>query len=236
MLVAVMGPFTTTPEDAEHFRREAMGAFAHEVRTPLTSIKMVMELARRQSSHGELLLDTELAEMLKSSVEDLQQLADDLQEASRLERGKVALSTGPCEIATALDAARELAGNISLAGIPEPGLEGPWDAARLVRAIAGFAVSANRIGDGSGTVQVEAVRKGRRPTSLSPAGFPPAPRSRLQLMRGFRSFVRDSLYWPWADPYTAGGPSDSRLFVSRFRWAPVERSGERPDEDPSRGR
>ncbi|MBK6318185.1 MAG: HAMP domain-containing histidine kinase [Dehalococcoidia bacterium] len=188
MLVAVMGPFTTTPEDAEHFRREAMGAFAHEVRTPLTSIKMVMELARRQSSHGELLLDTELAEMLKSSVEDLQQLADDLQEASRLERGKVALSTGPCEIATALDAARELAGNISLAGIPEPGLEGPWDAARLVRAIAGFAVSANRIGDGSGTVQVEAVRKGQTADLTFTSGVPAGSEKPIAADAGFSFF------------------------------------------------
>jgi signal transduction histidine kinase len=142
------------------YRREAMGAFAHEVRTPLTSIKMVMELARRQSSQGELLLDAELAEMLKASVEDLQQLADDLQETSRLERGKVSLSPGPCDLAAAIDAARELLGPIELSGIPEPGIEGPWDAAHLVRALAGFAVSANRIGDGSGTVRLDAVRAG----------------------------------------------------------------------------
>ena len=140
------------------YRREAMGAFAHEVRTPLTSIKMVMELARRQSADGELLLDSELAEMLKTSVEDLQTLADDLQETSRLERGKVKLSTGPCELAAAVDAAREMLGNLALSGMPEPGIEGPWDAARLVRAISGFAESANRIGDGSGLVHFEAHR------------------------------------------------------------------------------
>lgn len=140
------------------YRREAMGAFAHEVRTPLTSIKMVMELARRQSGEGELLLDHELAEMLRTSVEDLQQLADDLQETSRLERGKVVLSSGPCELAAAIEAARELLGNLELRGIPEPGIEGAWDAPRLVRCIAGFSESANRIGDGSGVVHLEAHR------------------------------------------------------------------------------
>ena len=137
-----------------------MGAFAHEVRTPLTSIKMVMELARRQSAEGELLLDGELAEMMRTSVDDLQQLADDLQETSRLERGRVALSTGPCDLAAAIEAARELLGQIELRGIPEPGIEGPWDAPRLVRSIAGFAESANRIGDGSGVVHLEAHRAG----------------------------------------------------------------------------
>ena len=141
-------------EEAEVYRREAMGAFAHEVRTPLTSIKMVMELARRQSADGQLLLDPELSDMLKTSVEDLQQLADDLQETSRLERGKVSLATGPSELAAAIAAAQELVTPLRLDIAGSADLEGPWDGPRLVRAIAGFAQSGNRIGDGSGTVSV----------------------------------------------------------------------------------
>ena len=146
---------SATADDAELFRREAMGAFAHEVRTPLTSIRMVMELARRQSSAGQLSLDAELAEMLSSSVDDLQRLADDLQEGSRLERGKLPLSNGPCDLRAAMDAARAIlqSEHIELEG-PQPApIEGPWDAPRLVRAIAGFAASTNRIGDGSGSVR-----------------------------------------------------------------------------------
>ena len=144
--------------DAEHYRREAMGAFAHEVRTPLTSIRMVLELARRQSGEGELVLDTELADMLRQSVDDLQRLADDLQEASRLERGKFTVSAGPTELSAAVEAARELlGGRVDISG-PTPGrIEGPWDAPRLVRAIAGFTESANRIGDGSGMVQFQCI-------------------------------------------------------------------------------
>jgi len=144
-------------DDPELFRREAMGAFAHEVRTPLTSIKMVIELARRQSNDGELQPAADLAGVLLTSVEDLQSLADDLQETSRLERGKVVMSTGPCDLAAAVDAARDMLENIKISGDPPPGTEGPWDAARLVRAISGFAISANRIGDGSGTVRLETI-------------------------------------------------------------------------------
>jgi hypothetical protein len=59
-----------------------------------------------------------------------------------------------------VEAAREMLKHVEINGIPEPGLEGPWDAARLVRAIAGFSESANRIGDGSGTVRLEARRNG----------------------------------------------------------------------------
>ncbi len=144
----------TGREEHELYRREAMGAFAHEVRTPLTSIKMVMELAKRQSQEGELLLDAELADMLRTSVDDLQSLADDLQETSRLERGRISLSTGPCNLAAAIEASRELLRNIEIAASVEADLHGPWDAARLVRAIAGFSESANRIGNGSGVVNL----------------------------------------------------------------------------------
>ena len=185
--LAVMQP-QAERDELEMYRREAMGAFAHEVRTPLTSIKMVMELARRQSGEGELLLDHELAEMLKASVEDLQQLADDLQETSRLERGKVALARGPCDLAAAVEAARDMLGNLELHGIPEPGLGGPWDAARLVRAIAGFTESANRIGDGSGTVHLEAHRAGGSAQLIFTSGRPNTPGKPMAADAGFGFF------------------------------------------------
>ena len=174
--------------EAEMYRREAMGAFAHEVRTPLTSIKMVMELARRQSTSGGLILDDELMEMLETSVDDLQQLADDLQETSRLERKKLNLSPGPCELSVAVEAARELLGPLELSGIPEPNLEGPWDAARLVRSIAGFAQSANRIGDGSGTVRLEAVRNGNTAELTFTSGFPSGESRDIAADAGFAFF------------------------------------------------
>ncbi len=146
-------------EERELYRREAMGAFAHEIRTPLTSIRMVIELARRQADDGEMLLDAELAEMLVTSVDDLQHLADDLQESSRLERGRLSLSRGPTDLSAALDAARSLgAPHVIIDGAAPAGLEGPWDAPRLVRAIAGFAETANRIGNGSGTIDFECER------------------------------------------------------------------------------
>lgn len=142
--------------DEEHYRREAMGAFAHEVRTPLTSIRMVIELARRLSGGEGLVLDDELSDMLVRSIDDLQQLADDLQEASRLERGRLSVGRGPADLGAAIEAARELLGErVEIAGEANLEIEGAWDAARLVRAVAGFAESTNRIGDGSGRVNLE---------------------------------------------------------------------------------
>lgn len=145
-------------DDHDHYRREAMGAFAHEIRTPLTSLRMVIELARRQAGDtGMLMLDAELTGLLHQSITDLQQLADDLQEQSRLERGNVALANGPCELGAAVEAARELLRPaIEIQGKPPAPAEGPWDGPRLVRAFVGFAEGANRLGDGSGAVRLDA--------------------------------------------------------------------------------
>jgi len=144
-------------EDLELYRREAMGAFAHEVRTPLTSLRMVLELAKRQSTGSDLVLDPELTSMLNSSIGGLQRLADDLQETSRLERGKLPLGSGPCELEAAAAAAAELIGPavqfvFVTGGVPA--VTGAWDVPRVIRAIAGFAESTNRIGDGSGQVRL----------------------------------------------------------------------------------
>ncbi len=141
--------------DEDDYRREALGAFSHEIRTPLTSLRMVMELAGRESAGGPLTLDAELAPMLHASVDSLQALADDLQELSRFERGRLVLSRGPAGLRAAQAAAAELAGpRISVTGGEAPDVDGPWDPKRLVRALAGFVESANRAGDGSGEVAV----------------------------------------------------------------------------------
>ena len=165
-----------------------MGAFAHEIRTPLTSIKMVLELARRQAEDGELLLDAELASMLVTSVDDLQRLADDLQESSRLERGRLTLSQGPTDLRTALDAARSLgAPHVIVEGTVPVGLEGPWDSGRLVRAIAGFAEAANRIGNGSGMVHFDVARHQQVVLSFT-SGAPNDARKPIGADAGFAYF------------------------------------------------
>lgn len=176
-------------DETEAMRREALGAFAHEIRTPLTSIRMVLELARRAGEEGELRLDRELAEMLTVSIDDLQTLADDLQELSRLERGKVALSPGPCELPAAVAAATELLGQaprLECEAVDE--VAGPWDAARLVRALAGFARSANRIGDGSGVVRLRTERAEGSVRLWFESGTLEGPQRPIQADAGFAFF------------------------------------------------
>ncbi len=145
----------SSTDDGVRYRQEAIGAFAHEIRTPLTSIRMVLELAARQSSDDELVLDSELATMLNTSVGDLQRLIDDLQETSRLERGRSRVSLGPSDLRVAVvEAVAGLSHGLTLVQDEIPSIVGPWDKGLLKRAIAGFTDTANRAGDGCGTVNL----------------------------------------------------------------------------------
>lgn len=143
----------------EYLRREALGAFAHEMRTPLTAIRMVLELGGA-GGEGRVVLDEELARMLRTSVEQLQQLADELQEVSRLERGKLRPATGPCQLRAAVEQARNGLGERILLVGEVPDLTGHWDAKRLSGAIRTMAEAASRAGDGSGEVKLAAAEDG----------------------------------------------------------------------------
>jgi len=120
-------------------------------------MRMVMELAKSGPAGEAMALDAELAAMLRTSVEELIKLADDLQELSWIERGKVTVGRGPASLPAAWDqAVARLRGRLAMSGPQPPSLEGPWDEARLVSVIEAFALAANRCGDGSGEVEATA--------------------------------------------------------------------------------
>lgn len=175
---------------ADFYRREALGAFAHEVRTPLTAIRMVLELATRDANTGNLVLDRELASMLSTSVDDLQTLTDDLQETSRIERGRLQLVGGVCNLREAFIGAVEplMALHITLVGDPPPPAVGQWDPRYVMRAIAGFADAANRGGLGNGVVQFEGTVENGEATLTFCSGEPGKPVKPLAADAGFSFF------------------------------------------------
>ena len=144
--------------DEAALRREALSAFSHEIRTPLTSIRMILDLALKDPASGGIVLDAELATMLDTSLHDLQNLADDLQDSSRLERGRLPLAAGPTDLRDALrqslEAAAASAGSPGIRTTLPPfeTVSGSWDTAQLVRALADLAIAADRGGAGSGAV------------------------------------------------------------------------------------
>lgn len=176
-------------DETARLRQEAIGAFTHEIRTPLTSIRMVLELAARQSGEGGLVLDGELATMLNASVDDLQQLVDDLHETSRLERGRSIVSEGPSDLRAAVEVADAgIRGSVTLVHDEIPSIVGPWDGSRLARAIAGFSETANRAGDGSGTVKLTLTATPDAVELLFRSGTPSETNKRIAADVGFAFF------------------------------------------------
>lgn len=138
-------------------RLDATGAFAHDMRTPLTSIVMVLDIARSISDEGDLTLDEELEKMLRGAVEAIHELVDDFHESSRIERSLLTFATAPADIQAVIDAAIDDAScDVSMEGDPLKGIVAPWDEPRLSRALGQLITSTDRLGDGAGTVSLSA--------------------------------------------------------------------------------
>lgn len=184
-----MPPETRLPEP--DYMGEEMAAFAHEIRTPLTALNVALDLAGRDARpDGSLQLDPEMAVLFRQSLEAMEHLVDQLQEMSRLRRGNVRVRGAGCELPLAVEAARELLRpRIALEGHETPPIVGPWDAAQLARAIAGFAESADRMGDGCGTVRFEAAAGLARLTLSFGSGSPGGAAQPVRSDAGFAFFT-----------------------------------------------
>jgi signal transduction histidine kinase len=146
--------------DRDHLHREMIGAFIHDLRTPLTSLRMVVEVGRQMGNNdGGVALDNELVGMLESSLGDIQRLTDQLHELSWLERGRLTPVRARCSFRSLLErASAELDGSVELDWECPDGIEGDWDAERTVEALKGLVEASFRCGSGEGSVHLVAAR------------------------------------------------------------------------------
>jgi hypothetical protein len=143
-----------TAEEQERYRVEAIGAFSHEIRTPITSLKMLVELSRRHGEGGEGRLDAELMGLLQLTVDELTRLVDEVQESSRLMRGSVMLTGSLCRLGAVVASARDaMPAGVSFDDGVFEDIEGWWDSEHLAQVIAGFATTVDRLGAGDGHVR-----------------------------------------------------------------------------------
>ncbi len=140
---------------APDIRQETAAAFAHEIRTPLTSLVMALELGKSSGQPGTLHFEPDLASLLRASVDGLVALADTFQEVSRLERGLARLSLGQHSLAAVLAQASAQAAPIAFDVPAAAGeLHVTCDGGRMARAVAGLATGVDRAGSGSGAVDL----------------------------------------------------------------------------------
>ena len=138
---------TNPTGDTAYYRREAIGAFAHDLRTPLTALRMALDIGRQPGDRADavVMLDEQLAAMVDGALGEIERLVDALQESSRIERGKLRLERGPTALTEVLAHAAGLAGPQFHIEREPPGTSGPWDAGRLAGAIASVATAVARL-------------------------------------------------------------------------------------------
>ena len=152
----------TRVDERERLRREAAGAFAHDLRSPLASLHMALDLAARESAGGQLVLDEDLAGLMREALGGLERLVDDFHLATRLERGILAPEAGPADLSTVVAEATALLGGApDLQGTVPPDVHGPWDATWLTRSLTAFARTADKLGGGSRLVDLRCAAAGR---------------------------------------------------------------------------
>ncbi|HEX8997816.1 MAG TPA: PAS domain S-box protein [Ktedonobacterales bacterium] len=87
----------TQQREREREREQMLGLVSHELKTPLTSIKTLAQLAGRrlrQASRPE----AEMLQRMERSVENMTRLVNDLLDATRLETGKLTLMRERCDL------------------------------------------------------------------------------------------------------------------------------------------
>ncbi len=153
---------------------EAIAAFSHEIRTPLTSLKMLIELGRRHGEGGEAHFDGELTELLVLTVDELTRLIDDMQRASRLMRGLLPIVAGPHRLSAIVGQAQAaMPAGVRFEQPPFDDVTGTWDGGQVAEALAGFAVAADRLGDGKGAVRTAITTEGDAAGITFSSGGPP---------------------------------------------------------------
>ena len=86
-----------TAEVALRAKSQFLDIAAHELRTPVTSLSLLLQVAQKQTENGHLLA-TEMLVRLRGQADRLKKLVVDLLDVSRLEQGVLVLSRVPTDM------------------------------------------------------------------------------------------------------------------------------------------
>jgi signal transduction histidine kinase len=180
-------------ERAVAVRDRFISIASHELKTPLTSIKGMAQLALRAMSSGRS--DPQRLErnvqMIDFQADRLRQLIDELLDVSRIQSGRMALHPEATDLVTLVGNAVELLGEESRARMhvmaPEP-VPGRWDPLRIEQVIGNLIENALKYSPTSEPVEISVALDGNTAVLRvvdHGIGVPPADQRRL-----FEPFAR----------------------------------------------
>lgn len=154
-------------EDTVKSRDEFLSIVSHELKTPLTSMKMQLELiVRTLEASGELedIYKMKLKRLLSGtdkSITRIDRLVDDMLDISRISTGKLALHLEEFDVAEVVSEIIErlspLLGQIKLS--KDEMVKGRWDKFRIEQVVTNLLTNASKYGEGK-PIEVRVFRTG----------------------------------------------------------------------------
>lgn len=147
-------------QDALRARDNFLSTASHELKTPLTSMQLMMQMMRRnwQRGHADAYSPEKLTRLfgqIDKSVQRLTRIIDDMLDVSRISAGKLTFTFEPTCLRVVLDEVIErLAGHIETSGVRvtvscPPRIVGLWDKFRLEQVLTNLLINAIRYGEGA---------------------------------------------------------------------------------------
>lgn len=198
--------------DAEEARARLVNMAAHELKTPLTPIRLQMVLLKARPQ-GLSEQQTRAIALLERNVDRLDHLVDDVLDATRLQGGHLAIAREPLDVSRvvgeAVESFREALehSGLTLESELAPGLAMDGDARRLTQVVYNLLSNAIKFTPAGGRVRVTAARQGDQAVvRVTDTGVGLPPEDIAQLFRPFTQ-LRDPRH-------TTTGGSGLGLFIS----------------------
>ena len=156
-------------EAAAAAREQLLAAAAHDLKSPLTEISMIAQLARRRMEQAHTAqspganLERQLA-TIEANAQRMAGLVDELLDAARLQAGRgLSLNRQPTHLLPLVEAAvvayQRRTDSHAIQVLPRADPVGNWDAARLARVLDNLLSNAIKYSPGGGEITVEVAEE-----------------------------------------------------------------------------
>ncbi|HEX8032306.1 MAG TPA: PAS domain S-box protein, partial [Ktedonobacterales bacterium] len=153
----------------EREREDMLGLVSHELKTPLTSVKALAQLAHRQLARAER-PEANLLQRMEHGLENMNRLINDLLDATRLDTGKLLLMRERCDLGSLCEqvvADQEVAtGRNIVLQMPNAPMEVQADGTRLGQVLSNLLSNALKYSPAETPVSVE-LRRDRTGAHIS---------------------------------------------------------------------